>query len=343
MIDIVTEKEAKIKNVKQIGTPPEEDRIYLLDGAYKAMHENHFEEKSVYVLMGHTEKSNGRYATFVEAAIPVHNIEFERNVPIWSNQVWKDIFTSIKNKYEDLIIVGWGMDRKGYSPQETPELEMVHREQFGGIHQLLFLMNSLEREEYFFINKNNHLYKKTGFFIYYQMKPSMQRQKEAVEEKKATRVDIEIPEEVVSGSHASGVTKGRYRELLKQQNQLADLTPHTSNVRRMEEDVEMWGNPTQSRKEKRISSGLVAVIALLVVAIGGNAMTHGLFSAQVKSAVETMGQSVNKYNAQKSNHMENVAGTELESNTENSEVIENSENVEGDTEAEIPKIPVEEY
>ena len=35
MIDIVTEKESKIRNIKQIGTPQEEDRIYLSDGAYR--------------------------------------------------------------------------------------------------------------------------------------------------------------------------------------------------------------------------------------------------------------------------------------------------------------------
>ena len=60
MIDIVTEKNTKIKNIKQIGTPQEEDRIYLSDYAYRQMHENNFEEKSVYILMGHTENSNGR-------------------------------------------------------------------------------------------------------------------------------------------------------------------------------------------------------------------------------------------------------------------------------------------
>lgn len=330
MIDIVTEKESKIKNVKQIGTPPEEDRIYLLDSAYKRMHENSYEEKSVYILMGHTEKSNGRYATFVEAAIPVQDIEFERNVPIWSNQVWKRVFTSIKNQYEDLIIVGWAMDHKGFSPKETPELEMVHREQFGGIHQLLFLMNSLEREEYFYINKNNHLYKKAGFFIYYQMKPSASEHRIEREE---TKVDIEIPEELVIREHTSGIAKGRYRELLKQQNQLTDATSYTDTLGHGQERLQS----RDGSKERRTSAGLVAAIALLVVAIGGNAMTHGLFSAQVKTAVETMGQSVNKYNSRNYDHMEQILDTEMY------KIPENEEDTEQDTEQVVPKIPVEEY
>lgn len=319
MIDIVTEKESKIRNVKQIGTPPEEDRIYLLDSAYKQMHGVDTREKSVYVLMGHTEQSNSRYATFVEAAIPIRDIEFERNVPVWSNQVWKSIFIDIKNQYEDMIIVGWGLDRKGFDPCETPELEKVHREQFGGMHQLLFLMNSLEQEEYFFINKNNRLYRKTGFFIYYQMKTGMLEKKK--QENEEPQVNIEIPESLVSGEGASGVARGRYRELMKQQNTVGDVTPHMESKSRWREEMRSKGS-SDSAMERRSSVGIVAAIAILVVVIGGNAMTHGIFSDQVRAAVETMGQSVN--------HSKELKDLE-------------SVDSEVETETEVIKIPVEEY
>lgn len=337
MIDIVTEKESKIKNIKQIGTPQEEDRIYLSDFAYRQMHENNFEEKSVYILMGHTENSNGRYATFVEAAIPVYDIEFERNIPIWSNQVWKRVFTKIKEDYEDLIIVGWGMDLKGFPPRETPELEKVHREQFGGIHQLLFLMNSLEREECFFINKSNRLFKKTGFFVYYQVKHNVQQQSEKKED--IPNVDIEIPNNLMEGEHVTGVARGRYRELLKQQKQFADMTPYTSTIGYQNSTKSDVGNISISAKERRISYGLVASIAFLVVVIGGNMMSDGLFSTRVKTAVQTMGQSVGKY-VTNTEHMEDDESTV---NTECVVETENLEDVEEDTESKIIKIPVEEY
>ena len=37
-------------------------------------------------LMGHTESSGGRYATFVEAAIAVYDMEFDKNAPLWTNK-----------------------------------------------------------------------------------------------------------------------------------------------------------------------------------------------------------------------------------------------------------------
>ena len=59
------------------------------------------------------------------------------------------------------------MDCKGYPPRLTAELEAIHREQFGGAHQVLFLMDSMEGEEYFYLHKGNRLQPKNGFYIYY--------------------------------------------------------------------------------------------------------------------------------------------------------------------------------
>ena len=69
MIDIVT------NNVRQIGTPADEGRVYISEKAYKRIKTEGFKDKEVFVLMGHTESSGGRYATFVEAAIAVYDME----------------------------------------------------------------------------------------------------------------------------------------------------------------------------------------------------------------------------------------------------------------------------
>ena len=82
MIDIVT------NNVKQIGTPADEGRVYISEKAYKRIKTEGFKDKEVFVLMGHTESSGGRYATFVEAAIAVYDMEFDKNAPLWTNKVW---------------------------------------------------------------------------------------------------------------------------------------------------------------------------------------------------------------------------------------------------------------
>ena len=81
--------------------------------------------------------------------------------------MWNDVFQEIKQYYEKYVIVGWTVDIKGMPPRVTSELEAVHREQFGGAHQLLLLMDSLEQEEFFYQNRGGHLCQKEGFYIYY--------------------------------------------------------------------------------------------------------------------------------------------------------------------------------
>ena len=177
MIDIVMDKDRNLKNLKQIGTPKEDGKIYIENFAYAKLREKTYKEKRVFVLMGHTERMDGGYATFVEAVIPVKEIEFSGGVPRWTNGTWGEVFREIKRLYEDMIIVGWAIDIKGMLPRISPELERVHREHFGGVHQLLLLLDSLEQEETFYVYKENKIVVKDGFYIYHRA-----RKKEEVEQ-----------------------------------------------------------------------------------------------------------------------------------------------------------------
>jgi nucleoid-associated protein YgaU len=205
------QKEVKImsnlKNIRQIGTPTEADKIYM-----------ELAEKRVFVLMGHTECEEQRYATFVESVIAVRDIDFERNMPVWNNRVWNAVFREIKNSYEDAVIVGWAVDIKGAAMQITEELEAVHREQFGGIHQLLLLMDSLEPEENFYQMKNNHLRQKEGFYIYYNQEPKqhipeVQLEFPASEEFFRRETQGKMQEEESAAPYNTVRAKARYRQL----------------------------------------------------------------------------------------------------------------------------------
>lgn len=207
MIEVVNDKERNLKNLKQIGTPREDGKIYIENLAYNQIKEERYREKNVFVLMGHTERMQGRYATFIEAVVPVREIEFSGNIPRWNNAAWSKVFREIKRLYEDMIIVGWAMDIKGMTPRMTPELERVHREHFGGLHQLLFLLDTLEQEETFYIYKENKIVSKDGFYIYHKARS---RELQRVEPK----VDVEV--EVSEAEIRRG---GMYRQFVLEQKQ----------------------------------------------------------------------------------------------------------------------------
>lgn len=223
MIEI--ENNRNLKNLKQIGTPREENKIYIENMVYNKIKQEGCHEKSVFVLMGHTERMEGRYATFIEAAIPVREIEFSGMVPRWNNSTWGEVFREIKRLYEDMIIVGWAVDIKGRAPKLTPDLERVHREHFGGVHQLLFLLDSFEQEETFYMYKENKLISKDGFYIYHKARSKERQSTSARQEiipvtvlpekergfrKLQPEVNVEVD---VSESSTRG---GRYRQLLQE-------------------------------------------------------------------------------------------------------------------------------
>lgn len=241
MIDIVT------KNIQQIGTVTEEDRIYIADKVYKTIMEEQQREKNTYVLMGHTESSGGRYATFIEGAIKLWEVEYENGIPKWSNRVWNEVFCAVKKKYENMIIVGWALERKGYPMNVGPEIEKLHREQFGGAHQLFYFVDSLEKESYFYVNRNNHLRQKKGFFVYYRLEERFDE---------PDRIKIEIPNELEprrekAGEYTRkierGTRKGEYRQYIVSQ---------------------------QTKQENCEGAGFVVVfVAAIVIAIGIGAYT----------------------------------------------------------------------
>ena len=55
MIDIAEGPGRDLKNIRQIGTPAEGDRIYIDNAAYARVHEETYEERRVFIFMGHTE------------------------------------------------------------------------------------------------------------------------------------------------------------------------------------------------------------------------------------------------------------------------------------------------
>lgn len=176
MIEIIHQEQTEEKvqrelprEIKQIGSPDAGERIYVEDTVYRRMHPHGgVEEKTAYVLLGKFENCMGRECTFVEAVIPLNEILFDRDVPVWDDRTWAYIYKQLKPEHDPFVIVGWALDIKGQLPNMTAHLEALHQRNFGGKRQILFLMDSLECEEAVYGSRNGHLYRRDGFYIYYQ-------------------------------------------------------------------------------------------------------------------------------------------------------------------------------
>ena len=156
------------KNIKQIGMPDMGDRIYIENTAYQKMHPyGQHTEKMVYVMLGRFDDFAGHACIFVEDVVKMNEVEFNGKLPQWNDDSWGYLYRKIRPEHEEMIIVGWAVDICGQVPSMTAQLERIHQTYFGGTHQILFLMDTLEREEAFFSNRNGYLKRREGFYIYY--------------------------------------------------------------------------------------------------------------------------------------------------------------------------------
>lgn len=248
-----TERKELPKDIKQIGKPDIGERIYMENQVYEFLHPyDSISEKKAYILLGSFENYAGRQCTFVEAAIGLEEIAFDGELPLWNDQTWAYVYRQLRQEHDSMVIVGWAMDIKGWLPNLTVRLETLHQNNFGGAHQILFLMDSLEGEEIFYGSRNGHLYRREGFYIYYDKGISAKinqreekgRQKEVIKQEEETGQGRETKQEEKNSSEEA------WEEAASQRR-----TPRQGNYRKQ----------ILEREEKRQSPAYASSFLLLVV------------------------------------------------------------------------------
>ena len=188
MIEIIQEtektedkQEAKLpRNIRQIGNPEKDFRIYMEDYVYTYLHPAQLYgcEIGVFprmlILVGEIEHFSNRSCAFISGAVQVENERFPEEVPELNDAVWRRVKKEMQQFFDKCQIVGWVLDIPGNALEITPEIEDMHRTNFLNNFQFFFLMDSKEREEAFYTWKEGRLTRKEGYFIYYEKNPQMQ-------------------------------------------------------------------------------------------------------------------------------------------------------------------------
>lgn len=188
MIEIIQENsktednlEGKLpKNIRQIGNPEKDFRIYMEDYVYTYLHPARLQEDEdeklprLLILLGDVEHFSNRSCAFISGAISVSNELYTVDNLELDEDVWQEVRTEIRQFFSKTEIIGWVLDLGGKSFEITENIEALHRKHFSGRFQFLFLMDSQEREEAFYMWKQGQLTKKEGYFIYYEKNPQMQ-------------------------------------------------------------------------------------------------------------------------------------------------------------------------
>lgn len=188
MIEIIQDGQAtpRIKlprNLRQIGNPSGEHKIYVEDFVYTFLHPSSREEAGnpkVAILVGTQEEEHGTQYYFVRGAFYIDDMTFEKGLPQYSEEHWGFAYKQMKEYFDDedpdkaLQILGWVFVTGGMPARLTTDMERVHRMNFKEPHSLLLLLDDVEREENFYVYEKGSLRKKEGYYIFYEQNPKMQ-------------------------------------------------------------------------------------------------------------------------------------------------------------------------
>ncbi len=150
------------RNIRQIGEPGKEKRIYLEDYAVA-----YLREVKGAVLFGELVRIHSARCYFISGAVEIAEGDF-------SEENWNYVTAEAEKAFEGLRVIGWFL-RAEEIPEELNEEDMhVYKEHFPGREAVLVVYNELEQEEAVYLTLDGFLQKQPGHYIYYEKNPQMQ-------------------------------------------------------------------------------------------------------------------------------------------------------------------------
>lgn len=165
------------KNIRQIGNSNGNRRIYIED--YVVTYLNYISRPGSSlargaILLGEIKHTEVGEAIFISGAVDAQNIELDMDENTFSDKAWSEIYEEIKDNFGEISIVGWFLSRMGFSTAVNSKIEKLHVENFSGRNKVLYITDSLESEDAFYMYEKGQMVKQTGYFIYYAQNEKMQ-------------------------------------------------------------------------------------------------------------------------------------------------------------------------
>lgn len=284
MIEIVYNKEAQTednifagitlpKNIRQIGSPSVNRRIYIEDYVMTYLSQMANPNSSFArgaILVGESYQNAGGQVTFISGALAAQNLELDLEESTFDGETWDYIYQEVKHYFPDLQVVGWFLSRMGFSTEVNDMIVNLHMENFAGNDKVLYIMDALEGEDAFYMVEGEYLHKQPGYYIYYARNEAMQNfMIEAKREK-----GLDVPNEVEEKDEA----------VIRNYKKILEDRAHNVKIERI------------NRRLSVVCSGLtVAVLALGVAVFSNYQMLEILQSKLVENGIITYVELENGY------------------------------------------------
>ena len=166
------------KNIKQIGDVSSNRKIYIEDYAFTYINSVAYqtpEDEQAGVLLGEVQKSDEEKCLFIKGVIRAKTPENETKQGIVFNEkIWEKIYAEIEKFFPDLEVVGWFAALPGITHERFLYLKKLHMDNFSGGMKTMYLVNTCDKEENFYLYENGELKKQKGYVCFYERNYEMQ-------------------------------------------------------------------------------------------------------------------------------------------------------------------------
>ena len=166
------------KNVQQIGEPEENRKIYIEDYVITYLKRFAKEEalsSRMAILLGNSERMGGIPYLFIKSAVALKDLEYSEGGIPFTDEVWAEVYSTIKEYFPAQDILGWFLSVPGYPMELDPGLLKIHVNYFGGVDKVLMVEEPTDGDEDFFAYEQGKLTRQRGYYIFYEQNEAMQR------------------------------------------------------------------------------------------------------------------------------------------------------------------------
>jgi LysM repeat protein len=166
------------KNIKQIGEVSSDKKIYIEDYAFTYINSiayNNPSDSQTGVLLGENQTDGDEKCVFIKGIIKAKlGTEVEEKGVYFNESVWNGIYSDVEKYFPDLSVVGWFAAIPEVTPERMMKLKKIHLDNFAGTMKTFYLIDTVEKEENFYLYENGELKKQKGYVCFYERNYEMQ-------------------------------------------------------------------------------------------------------------------------------------------------------------------------
>lgn len=200
------------KNVKQIGTKTGNRVVYIEDYAYSFIRDIKVDEDddgAVGILLGEVKKADGVTYVFIKGVVEVLNAAVYTDHIAFTQETWPITKKYIAQYFREYEILGWYLSSGKITEENLDIINKADKESFSDEDNVFFMVNEAAGDEGFWQKGENGLEIMSGYTVYYEKNPSMQRYMKENQSEYDAKYSSKPQEEAT----VKEINKGEYRNL----------------------------------------------------------------------------------------------------------------------------------